>query len=333
MDWIEAAVKTTTEGIEPVSGVLMMHGISGFAVEDQNDLDEFLREKSVYWDYIDEALLERRESGTVLTFYVENNASGLEKLSEIKGALARLSDDDPDGSCGTLEISVKNIAEEDWANNWKQYFKPLPVGKKLLIKPTWENAGAYPDRTVVEIDPSSSFGTGAHATTRLCLEYVEEVCGMLSGKLDPTLDLGCGSGILGIAAHKLSGAQITAVDIDEGAVRVAKENFDTNRIGNAHVSFYQGSITDDPTLLRTIGAVKYRLITANIVADVLIAMAASMRSLIDENGFAVLSGILSERADEVEKAFAGAAFRAVSRREADGWTALLVRPLPCEPAQ
>ena len=325
MDWIEVAVKTTTEGIEPVSGILIMNGISGYAVEDSADFEEFLRDKEVYWDYIEDSLMALKDCDTVVTFYITDDASGVEQLSLIKSELARLKNDDTDEIFGELSVTLKNIAEEDWANNWKKYFKPISVGDKLLVKPTWEKIDDVGAKTVVEIDPSSSFGTGSHTTTKLCLEYIEKIDEKLSGESFEMIDVGCGSGILAIAANKLSGAHVTAIDIEENSIRVAKENFETNNIPESEYELYLGSITDDDELFSKIARKKYKMLAANIVADVLKAMAPYFKKLLDDDGYAVISGIISERADEVEQSFLSSGFSVIEKKDTDGWTAIFLR--------
>lgn len=325
MDWLEVAVKTTTAGIEPVSGILIMNGISGYAVEDSEDFEEFLRDKEVYWDYIEDSLMALKECDTVVTFYVTDDASGVEQLGIIKSDLLRLKNDDSEAVFGELSVTLKNIAEEDWANNWKKYFKPISVGDRLLVKPTWENVEDVGSKTVVEIDPSSSFGTGSHTTTKLCLEYIEKIDEKLSGESFEMIDVGCGSGILAIAANKLSGVHVTAIDIEENSIRVAKENFQTNNIPESCYDLYLGSITDDEELFSKLSSKKYKMLAANIVADVLKAMAPYFKKLLDDDGYAVISGIISERADEVEQCFLSCGFAVVDKKDTDGWTAILLR--------
>lgn len=324
MDWIEIAVKTTTEGIDPVSGILIMNGISGYAVEDKCDFEEFLRDKEVYWDYIEDSLMKLRECDTTVTFYVTNDAEGVEQLSLIKSELSRLAREDADRKFGELSVDVKNIAEEDWANNWKKFFKPLNIGERLVIKPTWEKIEDACGRTVVEIDPSSSFGTGSHTTTKLCLEYIEKIDTLIGKKGYEMIDVGCGSGILGIAAHKLSSAHITAIDIEENSIRVAKENFDTNLVDEKAYELFVGSITDDKELWNKVSSVKYKMLAANIVADVLKAMAPYFKEILEDDGYAVISGIIAERADEVEKTFLDTGFAVKEKNTKDGWTAILL---------
>lgn len=325
MNWIEAVVKTTTPGIEPVAGILIMNGVSGYAVEDSNDFEEFLQDKEIYWDYIEDSLMELRNCETKVIFYITDDASGAEQLGVIKSLIANLKAGDAEGTYGALSVELSNIAEEDWANNWKKYFKPLQVGHRLLVKPTWETVDDSESRTVVEIDPSSSFGTGSHTTTKLCLEYIEKIDSMLGIKNYQMIDVGCGSGILGIAANKLSGCHVAAIDIEENSIRVAEENFVTNKIQKSDYDLYVGSITDDKALFANIASKKYKLLAANIVADVLKAMAPYFKTLLDTDGYAVISGIIAERADEVEQHFVSNNFTVVEKKTTDGWTAILLK--------
>lgn len=323
MDWIEAVIKTETAGIEPVAGILILHGVGGYTVQDSRDFEEFLHDKEVYWDYIEDSLMELAHCDTTLTFYVTDDAEGAEQLGAIRAALARLRQEDTAHEYGELSLTVGSIAEEDWANNWKRFFKPLSVGERFLIKPTWETVENDQDRIIVEIDPSSSFGTGSHTTTKLCLAYIEKIDRMLTRPYE-TLDVGCGSGILGIASNKLSDSHVTAIDIDDNAVRVARENFEANAVSSDKYELFAGSITDDEALLSQISTRKYELLTANIVADVLKSMAPLFKNLLAENGYAVLSGILAVRADEVAAHFEHSGFRVCERTDDGDWTALLI---------
>ena len=324
MDWTEVVVKTETAGIEPIAGILIMHGINGYTVQDSRDFEEFLRDKEVYWDYIEDSLLELKHCDTTVTFYVTDDAEGTEQLNEIRKALARLRTEDVDRRYGELSITVNSVAEEDWANNWKKYFKPLPVGNRFLIKPTWEHVENAENRVIVEIDPSSSFGTGSHTTTKLCLAYIEKIDALLGWRDYEMLDVGCGSGILGIASYKLSGSHVTAVDIEENSIRVARENFAENHVPESAYDAYVGNILDDAELFAKLSKKKYDLLAANIVADVLMAMADSFKQLLADDGYAVLSGILTARADEVIRCFEQHGFRRIDRTDDGDWTALML---------
>ena len=191
MNWTEVNIYTTTTGIDVLCVSLMNLGIRGFAIQDSSDFKEFLQDKEGKWDYIDEDLMGLSECETKITVYIPENSQGAEMLVSLKSEINRLADLDKNSEYGRLEIAMSNVKEEDWANNWKQYFKTLKVGKKLLIKPSWEEYENTENRLILEIDPASSFGTGQHNTTRLCMEFMEDVV----KPNDKILDLGCGSEI------------------------------------------------------------------------------------------------------------------------------------------
>lgn len=173
MNWTEVNVYTTTEGIEPVCGRLLGVGVTGFAIKDAKDFEDFLNDKTGNWDYIDDDLMNLKNCETCVTFYLADNSQGADMLAMVRSEMAELAALDTEKKFGRLVCELSNVCEEDWANNWKQYFKPLKVGDKLVVKPSWEPLEET-DRTVLEIDPESSFGTGQHNTTQLCLELLEK---------------------------------------------------------------------------------------------------------------------------------------------------------------
>lgn len=316
LDWVEADIFTATEGIEAVTGSLLGLGINGFVIKDSADFEEFLNDKSVNWDYIDDDLMGLKNCETVVTVYLPKNAQGLENLEAVKSELKALKARDTENKFGRLEYELKNVREEDWANNWKQYFKPLQVGEKLLIKPSWEEVKEGETRKILEIDPASSFGTGQHNTTQLCLELVEK--NIQDG--DRVLDLGCGSGILSIAALLLGAGSCTAVDIDENSVKIAKENAEKNHIGSDKYTAYCGNIIEDTALCEKIGG-GYDLLCANIVADVLIAMSGSFSGFLKPGGKLIVSGIIDMRKDEVLDVIKTKGFVLEETCEKEDWAA------------
>ncbi|MBO5930485.1 MAG: 50S ribosomal protein L11 methyltransferase, partial [Clostridia bacterium] len=210
MDWIQLSISTTTEGIEPVCAVLMEAGVTGMEIEDATDFHNFLENNRDKWDYVDDELLKAHEGDTCVKFYVTDNACGADMRNAVLEGLKSLKAMDEQSEYGTLTVSAAGMKEEDWSENWKQYFKPLEVGDKILILPEWETLSAPTDRTVFTVNPGMSFGTGSHHTTQLCIRGLEE-------HLKPgmsVLDLGCGSGILSIIAMLLGAKDATAVDID-----------------------------------------------------------------------------------------------------------------------
>lgn len=321
MLWIKNVVHTTTAGIEPVSGILLLNGINGYEVCDSEDFNRFLENKEVYFDYIEDDLLKLKDCETTVTFYVPENSQGLEMILAIKNALDGLKGRDAKQEFGTLVMdSDTRLEEEDWENNWKKYFKPFPVGEHLMIKPSWETLPEGTDRTVVEIDPSSSFGAGSHTTTRLCLEKIEKT---LAETADPSrvrmLDMGCGSGILGIAAVKLGVGSVNAVDIDQNSARIAAENYTVNGIDATCFNVYAGDILKDTTLAEKIGERPYDLIAANIVADVIIWMAPSFKRFLAKDGTLIVSGIIAERSGEVIAALERSGFAVKEFTESEDW--------------
>lgn len=324
MLWIKNIVHTTTAGIEPVSGILLLNGINGYEVCDSEDFNQFLENKEVYFDYIEEELLELKECETTVTFYVPENGQGIETILAVKNELTRLKNEDLDGVFGTLEIdSDTKLEEQDWENNWKQYFKPFPVGNRLMIKPSWEKLESDEGRKVIEIDPSSSFGTGSHTTTRLCLEKIEEVLPVVAS--DATiLDMGCGSGILGIAAVLLGAGFVNAVDIDENSARIAGENYEVNKIPESKYKVYAGNILEDEKLYGTIGEKPYDMIVANIVADVIMWMAPMFKKFLAPQGKLIVSGIIAERSGEVVEALKNAGFEVTDFTEKEDWAVVVL---------
>lgn len=318
MEWTELNIYTTTEGIDLICSRLMDIGVKGFAIKDAEDFNEFLENKNGKWDYIDEDLLGLSECETCITIYLPNNNQGAEMLISVNAMLKEMKAADTENVFGRLETDFSSIREEDWANNWKQYFKPLKIGNKLLIKPSWEDYKADGDeRIILEIDPASSFGTGQHHTTRLCLELLENSI----EKGDELLDMGCGSGILSIGAMLLGAENAVAVDIEENAVASAIENAAKNNIPEDKYIAYCGNVLSDNALADKIDK-KYDIITANIVADVLIAMVSLFDRYLKENGILIISGIIEERMDEVINAVENCGFTKLEQNIKEGWAAV-----------
>ena len=320
MNWIETQIITASAGVDALCAMLTDLGIKGFSIADPADFQEFLQNKEGKWDYIDQDLLGMAQGDTTVTVYLPDNAQGAEQLVALRAMLAQIHARDDAQLFGTLELTLKNVREEDWANNWKQYFKPFTVGERLLIKPSWETCENPRNRAVLEIDPASSFGTGQHHTTRLCLELLEQL--MRPG--DRVLDLGCGSGILSIGALLLGASGATAVDIEENAAATATENARKNHIDPTLYRVFCGNVLEDETLCREIGD-GYDLICANIVADVLIAMKQLFRQFLRSEGTLIVSGIIMERRDEVLDQLKSAGFTLLEVREKEGWAAASLR--------
>ena len=319
MKWYEITVETTDAGIEPVCGALTGAGLSGFSIEESRErAAAFLNESALYWDFAD---MDRIGADTpcvkaYLAQLPENEAT----LAAAKAAIARLRSLELGFDVGTLALTVALRDEEDWANNWKQYYKPLPIGDRLLVLPSWEEAPEKTARTILRLDPGMAFGTGAHHTTRMCLEYLEQV--VQTGQ--EVLDLGCGSGILSIASLLLGAEDAVAVDIDPIAERIARENADMNGLGNAHYHIKIGDVLTDARLQRLIAG-QYDVVVANIVADVIIRLAPLAKGYCKPGAPFIVSGIIDERRDEVLAALRVAGFTVEDMKNAEGWNAILSR--------
>lgn len=314
-NWTEVTIWTSTAGIDAVTGMLMDLGIDGFVIEDAQDFADFLQDTEIYWDYVDENLAkEKKDAETNVKIYVEDSPAGAELLAQVNTGLAGLRARDTDQCFGRCVTELASIRQEDWENNWKQYFKPFRVGKTFLIKPSWEQCEPEEGRRILEIDPSSSFGTGTHNTTQLCICELERL--VHAG--DRLLDMGCGSGILSIAAHMLGASDIAAVDIDPNAVKIAAENAEKNGFSlRTHV----GDVIGNAALSEQIGR-GYDIIVANIVADVIMGMQYILKDKLKPEGMLIVSGIIAPRADEVQQSLTDAGFVLDRRDQSGDWVAM-----------
>lgn len=316
MDWIKATITTTSEGIDPVSGRLLELGISGIEIADKNDFTEFLENNRKYWDYVDEELERLKDADTTITFYLSCGAAGIEQLNAVKASMKALAAMDTDKVYGSLEIKSENVADEDWSEIWKQYFHPISVGKNILIQPAWEKADAPQGKCVFTVNPGMSFGTGSHPSTRFCLEEIEKY--IKDG--DSVLDLGCGSGILSITALLLGAKSAVAVDIDSNATDVAYDNLALNHLSKDLYTTYTGDITYDADLRGKLG--RHDIVIANIVADVIIALAPYVRSFMKDDAVFICSGIILERLDEVKSALTENGLKIKEIKNDDDWAAI-----------
>ncbi len=317
MHWLEVRIDTNHAGLETVQALLSGLDVDGVMIEDEEEFQDFLEHNHEYWDYVDEDL-ERAMSGrSRITFYLEAKEAGFAKLGEVRIALEALKQERKD--LGALLMTLEDVQDADWENNWKQYYKPMEIGERLLVIPQWEEADPG-DRAPLYLDPGLTFGTGAHATTRLCLTALE---GLVRGG-ERVLDLGCGSGILSVAALGLGAASALAVDIDDKCRTAARENAGLNGIGPDRLDILVGNLLTDETVAERIGG-GYDLVLANIVADVIIALAPRVRGLLNPGGTFLCSGIIEGRAEEVETALTAAGLTVEERREDNGWYAFTCR--------
>ena len=317
MTWLELHIDTVHAGLATVETLLSSLGIDGVVIDDETEFQDFLENNHQYWDYVDEDLEKQMQGKSRVTFYLEADEEGFAKMGEVRIALEDLKRRRND--CGTLLMTLENLEDADWENNWKQYYKPMEIGERLLVIPQWETADTK-GRVPLILDPGLTFGTGSHATTRLCLTALER---RIRGG-EKVLDLGCGSGILSIAALRLGAASAFACDIDDKCLKVAYENASLNGIGPDTYTVKVGDILTDAALQVEIGT-GYDLVVANIVADVIIALAPAVRPLLKENGVFLCSGIIDDRAEEVAGKLREAGLEILETHASEGWFSYLCR--------
>ena len=315
MDWKKVSIMTTEEGLEFLCYKLDEIGITQFEmVEDAASTQKILDETAQYWDYVDaESVLAARQP--CVRVYLTQNDVGeaqlramVESLKGIEGGL----------DLGSLDVVVEIVKDEDWANNWKQFYKPMEIGQRLLVKPSWEELPAPTDRIVLEIDPGMVFGTGTHETTQLCLAQLDEYVkpGM------KVIDLGCGSGILSVAALLLGADSAVGVDIDPNAVPTAYQNAEDNGIDRSRYTVLAGNVLDDHGFVDSLGK-DYDIVVANIVAGVIVPMTPIVPRLIKKDGMYITSGIIAERAQEVMDAMEQNGFEVVYTENRKDWMVIV----------
>ena len=305
--WLEIVLNARSEELDLISATLIANGVPGLAVEEEEEFRTFLEENRQYWDYVDDELMEQMKGVSRIKFYVTDDADGQKQLAQyLKGI--------------DLPYTSVRLREYDWAHSWQKYYRPLAIGKKIYIVPEWERDTAQiPEGcTSILMNPGLTFGTGSHASTQLCLEGIEEY--VVPGR--NVLDLGCGSGILAIAALRLGASHATGVDIDPKAVDVSYENAELNDIGKDRCRFLAGNVIADKSLVAELKELKAPLVLANIVADVIIPLAPVVPELLAEGGTFVCSGIIDKRGDEVAAALEKNGLKVIQRFEKNGWIAL-----------
>ena len=309
MDWMEITVLTTTAGADLVSQILMDAGSSGTMIEDKNDVAANQRPEG-QWDIIDEAIAQRIGDDVKVTGYYEVDATLNDRVRMIEAEIRRVKGLDLGFDAGKLEVVHKTFAEEDWAENWKKSFKPLRLGRHMLIKPGWCDCAVEPGDKVIEIDPGMAFGTGTHETTGMCVELVEKYVQPGS----TAIDVGTGTGILAIAAAHMGAKDVLAIDIDRVAVRVAAENVRINGFEDT-IRCVAGDLLENVEEQADV-------VIANIIADVIILMAQPVRAYIADGGRFICSGISSERKQDVLDALNAAGYTVLDVLERGGWCAI-----------
>ena len=324
MKWLEIHIDTNHAGLDTVEALLSSLDVDGLVIDDEAEFQDFLENNRQYWDYVDEDLEASMRGKSRITFYLPADETGFSKMAEVRIALEKLKQERTD--CGTLLMTLDNLEDADWENNWKQYYKPMEIGERLLVIPQWLQEDPKVKKLLSQgrvpliLDPGLTFGTGSHATTRLCLTALERY---IHGG-ERVLDLGCGSGILSIAALRLGAASATAVDIDDKCLTVAYENAALNGIRKDTYTVLVGDVFSDEAFRARVGG-GYDILAANIVADVIKALAPMARSFLKPGGLFLCSGIIDDRAEEVAQALTDAGLEILETRSSEGWFSYLCR--------
>ncbi|MCL2704189.1 MAG: 50S ribosomal protein L11 methyltransferase [Defluviitaleaceae bacterium] len=321
MKWLEVNIETLSSPdglpVELVIGALMETGITGVQTLDDYEMKLFLENNPDFWDYADEELLNAVQGKALVRFYVEDEFAA-ETLITVRQGLERLKTGEFGDNLGSLELSAKSVDDADWADNWKKYYKPFRVGEKLVIRPEWEDFASGAGDVVLSLNPGQVFGTGLHQTTRMCLEALEN----LDCAGAKVLDLGCGSGILSIAALLLGAETAAAVDIDRSAHRVVAENAEMNGIRGGKLRIFTGNVLNDSALADGLGS-GFDIVLANIIADIVIEMTPLVKKKLAAGGRFISSGIISQRLEDVLCCLEENGFRVIEITRRDEWAAVI----------
>ena len=303
MAWLEITIETAESGIEQTAAVLTAAGFADLVLEDQTEFETFLDENRACWDYIDEDLQQQLQGLSRIKLYLEDtDTAGLDRLQDV---LAE----------NSLSMTAVPMAEVDWEESWKDNYPPQNVGEKLVVLPYWLEDMDTDGRLPVILDPGLTFGTGAHPSTQMVMEAMEQV-------LQPgcsCLDLGSGSGILSICALRLGAKSTVGVDIDPKAEDIARQNAAFNGYGDACFTALTGNVTADRKLMDRLSREHYHIVLVNIVADVIIGLSPILPRFLDEHSILICSGILDSRLEDVLNALEQAGLAVTQIKEKEDW--------------
>ncbi len=297
-DYNQIKVTVKKEDADTATAVMTaMDFFGGLMIEDFSDID------ACPWDYVDEELLKKDKTVVSISGYMETNENVMAVVEQLKIML-------PVGA----DVQVISVNEDDWANNWKKYYHPIHVGKNLVIKPSWIDYEKQKNDIVVELDPGMAFGTGTHETTRMCMAHLEKYI----NKNSRVLDVGCGSGILSITSLLIGAKEVTGVDIDPVAVKVAVENGEMNSFKAPQYNIKRGNLVDE-------AQGKYDVIVANIIADVIIGVCGDVKQFVADDGVFISSGIIADRKEDVIKAFEQQGYIIIDQVEEGEWVSFVCK--------
>ncbi|GAA3646966.1 50S ribosomal protein L11 methyltransferase [Asaccharospora irregularis] len=309
MKWIEVTIKTTTEAVEAITNILDELRTGGVMIEDPKDF-LFQKKNELDWDYVEEEVFNKSgQDGVLIKTYISEERNVVEVVENIKHRVLSLRDFGID--IGEGSVSLGQVNESDWANEWKKYYKPTKIGQRIVVKPTWEDYKRENGELIIELDPGMAFGTGTHETTSMCIRELEKYVNADS----KVFDIGCGSGILAIAAAKLGAKEVLAVDLDEVAVKVSKENVEENNVSDS-VEVRHGNLMD---------VVKDRadVVVANIIADIIKILAKDVHNFMKKDAVFISSGIILDKVEEVKESLIENGFEIIDIKKLGEWSAIV----------
>lgn len=306
MKWTEITIKTTTEAVEAVTNILYDMNVGGVSIEDPKDF-KFQKKNEYDWDFVEEEIFNSGYDGVIIKTYITEERDVTDDINIIKERINALKEFGID--IGDAIVELSEVDEQDWANEWKNYYKPTKIGEKIVVKPTWEEYEKKEDDLIVELDPGMAFGTGTHETTNMCIQQLEKYVNENS----KVFDIGCGSGILAISAAKLGAEDVLAVDLDEVAVKVSKENVSLN---NVDVKVIHGNLME-------VVNDKADIVVANIIADIIKILAKDIKNFMKEDAVFISSGIIHKKVDEVKKSLEENGLEIVEIQTLGEWNAIV----------
>ncbi len=314
MQWLELTIETTSAGMPLLEAMLTLNGYDSFLTEDAEEFRDFLENNRDYWDVVEESLAQTMASLSRVRLYVADGPQAMEEVARLRQLLQTLPQAYPEAELGSLRLGMESVRDEDWENNWKQYYQPIEIGRRLLVVPQWLHPDPG-DRIPVLLDPGMIFGTGAHASTQMCMRRLEEV---IRGG-EEVLDLGSGSGILSITALLLGAGHATGVDVDPKAEDIARQNAAINGLGADRFTARTGNVITGQAELADLFARRYDVITMNIFADVIIPMTPVLPRFMGPDTVVIFSGVLENRYPAVKAAAEAAGLRVTGLETMNDW--------------